>query len=64
LLHFSIKGHTVDRDLLDVVFGLYDVHVSTPTFLSGLAAHIDGVNAENAEKLKNIILHMVKAKPD
>jgi putative membrane protein len=53
----------VDRDIFDVVFGLFDVHVSTPTVISGLAAHIDGVSAENAEKLKNVILQNVQTLP-
>jgi membrane protein YdbS with pleckstrin-like domain len=46
----------VDQDLLDVWFGLYDVHVSTPTAESGKFAHIDGVSREGAQELRSMIL--------
>lgn len=46
----------VDRDLLDVLFGLYDVHISTPTEESGRFAHIDGVDKEGSRQLRQMIL--------
>lgn len=55
-----IQDIYVDRDMLDVVFGLYDVHVSSATVESGKDAHIDGVKQENASKLKEMILEKVK----
>ncbi|MEM3556187.1 MAG: PH domain-containing protein [Candidatus Micrarchaeia archaeon] len=55
-----IQDVYVDRDLLDLILGLYDVHVSSATLQSGVDAHIDGVSAENATLLKEIILEKVK----
>ena len=52
----------IDQDLLDVVFGLCDVHVSTPTAESGLFAHIDGVSKKGGEQLKALILEHVNKK--
>ncbi|MGA1872006.1 MAG: PH domain-containing protein [bacterium] len=46
----------VYQDILDVIFGLYDIHMSTPTEQSGQFAHIDGVDKSGNEKLKQIIL--------
>jgi membrane protein YdbS with pleckstrin-like domain len=37
-----IQDIYVDQDLLDRIFGLYDVHLSSATFSSGMEAHIDG----------------------
>jgi len=50
----------VDQDIFDRLFGLYDVHFSTATEASGLAAHIDGVTKENAGKLRDLILKEIK----
>jgi uncharacterized membrane protein YdbT with pleckstrin-like domain len=49
----------VDQDLLDVLFGLYDVHISTPTQQSGLFAHIDGVNRAGSVRLRQMILDAI-----
>ena len=49
----------VDQDLLDVVLGLYDVHISTPTIESGKFAHIDGVDRAGSKKLRQMILDRV-----
>ena len=49
----------VDQDLLDVIFGLYDVHISTPTFQSSQYAHIDGVDKEGSQKLRKMILEKI-----
>lgn|SRR3989338_3482628 len=46
----------VDQDILDRIFGLYDVHVSSATIISGNLSHIDGLNKENAQAIKNLIL--------
>ena len=46
----------VDQDILDALFGLYDVHVSTPTEQSGRFAHIDGVGKAGSQRLRQLIL--------
>jgi membrane protein YdbS with pleckstrin-like domain len=50
----------MDQDLFDRIFNLWDVHVSTATFMSGHEAHIDGVNHDNAEKLRELILQKIR----
>ncbi len=49
----------VDQDILDRIFGLYDVHVSSATTTSATLSHIDGLNKENAEKIKKILLRKI-----
>jgi membrane protein YdbS with pleckstrin-like domain len=49
----------VDQDSLDVWFGLYDVHVSSPTATSGTFAHIDGVSRESSQEIKRLILEKI-----
>lgn len=56
----NIQDVGVDQDLFDRFFGLYDVHISSANFVSGLEAHIDGVLKDGAEGLKNAILAKVK----
>ncbi len=51
----------VDQDILDRIFGLYDVHVSSATMVSGLLSHIDGLNKENAETIKKMLLAKIHA---
>lgn len=46
----------VDQDIFDWIFGLYDVHISTPTVESGKFAHIDGVDKAGAQEIKMLIL--------
>jgi putative membrane protein len=52
----------VDQDLLDRIMGLYDVHLSSATSSSGAAAHIDGVEKEAADGLRNVLLKTVQQK--
>lgn len=52
----------VDQDLLDRMFGLWDVHVSTATVMSGIEAHIDGVSSQNANALRELILNKIRSK--
>jgi putative membrane protein len=52
----------MDQDLFDRLLSLWDVHVSTATAMSGYEAHIDGVNHENADALRNIILDKIRKK--
>jgi membrane protein YdbS with pleckstrin-like domain len=57
-----IQDVYVDQDLLDRLFGLYDVHISSATMSSGIAAHIDGVAQPAADQLKTLLLQTVSAK--
>ncbi|MCO6429708.1 MAG: PH domain-containing protein [Deltaproteobacteria bacterium] len=54
----------VDQDLLDVFFGLYDVHFSSPTQSSGKAAHIDGVDKRGAVLIRGIVLERIHREDD
>lgn len=54
----------VDQDILDAAFGLYDVHISTPTEQSGLFAHIDGVDKEGSQQLRRMILDRLHGEPE
>lgn len=55
-----IQDIYVDQDLLDRIFGLYDVHISSATVSSGGAAHIDGVEKWAADGLRAIFLQVVQ----
>lgn len=52
----------VDQDLLDRIFGIYDVHLSSATISSGMEAHIDGVEKEAADGLRGVLLQTVQQK--
>ncbi|MCL5406917.1 MAG: PH domain-containing protein [Patescibacteria group bacterium] len=41
----------VDQDVLDRMFGLYDVHYETAGETSGFYSHVDGLNKINSDKL-------------
>lgn len=56
----KIQDVYVDQDLLDRLFGIYDVHIASATASSGIEAHIDGVSSNTAEGLKNFILEKIK----
>jgi membrane protein YdbS with pleckstrin-like domain len=56
----KIQDVYVDQDIVDRMLGLYDVHIASATMGSALEAHIDGVNAQNAEGLKNLLLQSIK----
>lgn len=55
-----IQDVYVDQDLFDRFFGLYDVHLSSATVSSGMEAHIDGVEKQAANGLREILLNTVK----
>ncbi len=57
-----IQDVYVDQDLLDRFFGLYDVHLSSATISSGMAAHIDGVERQAADGLRKALLETVQRK--
>lgn len=52
----------VDQDILDRLFGLYDVHLSSATISSGMEAHIDGVEKPAADGLRQLLLKTVSEK--
>lgn len=54
-----IQDVYVDQDLLDRIFGLYDVHLSSATAASGISAHIDGVEKAAADGLRGELLRIV-----
>lgn len=56
----KIQDVYVDQDLLDRLFGIYDVHIASATVSSGIEAHIDGVDPAVAEGLKNFILDKIR----
>ena len=61
ILDYSkIQDVYMDQDIFDRMFGLWDVHVSTATATSGIEAHIDGVNKENALAIREIILGHIR----
>jgi putative membrane protein len=55
-----IQDVYVDQDLFDRMLGLYDVHLSTATFSSGMSAHIDGVETAAADGLRTFLLGKVQ----
>ena len=54
-----IQDVYVDQDILDRMFGLYDVHLSSATISSGTQAHIDGVEKPAADGLCAALLDIV-----
>ncbi|MEI8229927.1 MAG: PH domain-containing protein [Candidatus Peregrinibacteria bacterium] len=52
----------VDQDIVDRMFGLYDVHLSSATVSSGMQAHIDGVEKPAADGLRALLLQTVSKK--
>lgn len=58
----KIQDVYIDQDLLDRIFGLHDLHVSTATIMSGYHAHIDGVNKQNGEAMRSMMLEIIKKK--
>ncbi|MFM2383559.1 MAG: hypothetical protein RIQ72_131 [Candidatus Parcubacteria bacterium] len=59
--YLKIQDVYVDQDILDRILGIYDVHISSATYSSGVAAHIDGVSKETASGLKNMLLSKIKS---
>lgn len=57
-----IQDVYVDQDILDRIFRLYDVHVSSATYTSHNLCHIDGVSKESAQAIKNLLLSKINKK--
>jgi putative membrane protein len=55
----KIQDVYVDQEIINRLFGLYDVHISSATTMSGMEAHINGVDFETSEVLKNLILSKI-----
>ena len=56
----KVQDVYVDQDILDRIMGLYDVHIASATATSGMEAHIDGVEKDVAEGLKNFFLAKIQ----
>ncbi len=56
----KIQDVYVDQDVLDRIMGLYDVHIASATVTSGIEGHIDGVDRQVAEELKNFLLNKIQ----
>jgi putative membrane protein len=61
VMYQKIQDVYVDQDILDRIMGLYDVHIASATATSGMEAHIDGVNHDSAEGLKNLLLNRIQS---
>lgn len=57
-----IQDIYMDQDLFDRILGLYDVHISSATAMSGAEAHIDGLEKNAAEGLRDLLLSIVNQK--
>lgn len=57
LPYSRVQNFFIDMDIFDRFFDLRDVHLSTIGYSTIAHAHIDGVNPENAGKLKDMILN-------
>jgi len=55
-----IQDVYIDQDILDKLLGLYDVHLATAAFTSGPLAHIDGLDEENASKIRDLLTAKIK----
>lgn len=51
----KIQNLYVDQDILDRIFGLYDVHYETAGETSTFYSHVDGLNMENSGKLVSFL---------
>lgn len=58
-----IQNIYVDQDILDRMFGLYDVHYETAGDSSSFYSHVDGLNKTNADLLVKFIIEKAKNKP-
>jgi membrane protein YdbS with pleckstrin-like domain len=58
--YLKIQDVYVDQDILDRIMGLYDVHISSATYTSGIEAHIDGVEKMAADGLKELLLGKIR----
>ncbi len=55
----KIQDVYVDQDILDRIFGIYDVHLASATSTSSIEAHIDGVDTNTANALRDYLLSKI-----
>ena len=55
-----IQDVYVSQDILDRIFGLYDVWLSSATISSGMQAHIDGLEKNAAEGFRSVLLQKIR----
>lgn len=58
----KIQDVYLDQDILDRLFNLRDLYVSTVTARSILNAHIDGISPEKAEKIAHLLIEKIENK--
>ena len=56
-----IQDVYLDQDIMDHLFHLYDLYISTATPTSIIESHIDGLNSGNAQKIRDLILAKMAA---
>lgn len=56
----KIQDVFVDQDLIDRILGVYDIHFLSATAVSGVEAHIDGLDKDVATKLRELVLQKIK----
>ncbi|MBN2014000.1 MAG: PH domain-containing protein [Candidatus Altiarchaeota archaeon] len=59
----KIQDIYLDQDIFDRIFGLWDLHISSATTVSGFEAHIDGVSREDGMIMRNLLLGETVSKP-
>ncbi|MEK7674196.1 MAG: PH domain-containing protein [Patescibacteria group bacterium] len=59
ILYERVQDIFVDQDIWDRIFGIYDVHLSSATFLSGIVSHIDGLEKDAANGLRDVLLEKI-----
>ncbi len=57
-----VQNVFVDQDIFDNAFDLVDVHLSTVGASSAAEMHVDGLNRDNAAKIKDELLSLVNKK--
>ena len=60
LTYNKIQNVYVDQDVIDRSLALYDARLETAGLFSGTQAHIDGVSAANAAKLRGVLMEKSK----
>lgn len=56
----SINDIYLKRSMLDLILGLYHVHICTPSFDSREFAHIEGLSAKTAVRLQRHLAALIK----
>ena len=59
--HEKVSDIYVDQDILDRIFGLYDLHFSSASATSGAFAHIDGMDKKTTDSLRAVLVSAFKS---